>query len=394
MVSSLADKLLKGCSAVYYEIMRKWVFEGLLEDPFGEFFITDTGENHSDQWNHRFVLKEHDIPAFITRDLARKVFLTGKNLNFIRNQCGDQSFNISMKALKDFETVKLEYGDLKKQEMFLGGAYKKTSKILIQTLVENHGLLEHLMNLKKYMLLAKGDFVQALLDQSEELLSRSSGALHKFHVSGALESAVRATTPSLALEEKLLQNLDVKLLVSNSGEKGWDIFVLDYRVELGDVVITDDCIKKYSRIFMLLWKLKRMERELCRHWQKFSQIRNDRLNIQNALKNCHGLCSEILHFVQQYQRFIYQVIEDGWCRLENVIASECDLDEVKESHNAYLDFILLKINNSGVNMEELRKISTRLGECFKDITTDVLEEVLLDNLSDIKASIQAMLGLN
>jgi gamma-tubulin complex component 3 len=55
------------------------------------------------------------------------------------------------------------------------------------------------------------------------------------------------------------------------GDKGWEIFSLDYRLD--DLpplmtVFTQDIMDAYKQIFFFLWKLKRIEHLLGQSWRK------------------------------------------------------------------------------------------------------------------------------
>jgi hypothetical protein len=55
----------------------------------------------------------------------------------------------------------------------------------------------------------------------------------------------------------------------SQGETGWDIFSLNYRVDLPiSVVLHSDAMRKgYYRMFHFLWRLKRVDHLLGRAWQ-------------------------------------------------------------------------------------------------------------------------------
>lgn len=49
---------------------------------------------------------------------------------------------------------------------------------------------------------------------------------------------------------------------SSPGDKGWEIFTLDYRVsDLAPLatVFTEELMSSYKKIFTFLWRLKRIE---------------------------------------------------------------------------------------------------------------------------------------
>jgi len=81
----LLSKLLKEVSAPILTMIKTWMIEGELNDPFEEFFVKMDAEVQ-DQfiWTNKYHLKHSMIPSFLTNDLARKILLTGKAVNFIK----------------------------------------------------------------------------------------------------------------------------------------------------------------------------------------------------------------------------------------------------------------------------------------------------------------------
>jgi len=113
-VRSFAHKLLTKITLPWYEMLRTWIYEGRLQDPFQEFFVREApsesklsyasyapnayptnaggGKNSVSSWEGKYVLDENMVPGFIGEGIARKVFLIGKSLNFIRGDCGEEGY--------------------------------------------------------------------------------------------------------------------------------------------------------------------------------------------------------------------------------------------------------------------------------------------------------------
>ena len=75
--------------------MRKWIFQGVLEDPFNEFIVRENKncskenieKDFNDQyWQERFTYRDEMIPIFLVKH-KEKVLHSGKYLNVIR-ECG------------------------------------------------------------------------------------------------------------------------------------------------------------------------------------------------------------------------------------------------------------------------------------------------------------------
>ena len=62
----------------------------------------------------------------------------------------------------------------------------------------------------------------------------------------------------------------MKLLESSPGDRGWEIFLLDYRVnDLSPLstIFSEEIMQKYLKIFNFLWRLKRVEHALSSSWR-------------------------------------------------------------------------------------------------------------------------------
>ena len=111
-VRSFAHKLLTQITRPWYEMLKTWIYEGQLRDPFQEFFVretpvtevrsryagygsyTSTTAPKSSAWEGKYSLEDSLVPGFIGEQVARKVFLIGKSLNFIRGDCGEEGYVI------------------------------------------------------------------------------------------------------------------------------------------------------------------------------------------------------------------------------------------------------------------------------------------------------------
>lgn len=87
--------LLEKASLPYFNILKKWIFSGVLEDPFQEFIVRENKsclkENievdlNDKYWVERFTYREEMVPIFLAKH-QQKILQAGKYLNVIR-ECG------------------------------------------------------------------------------------------------------------------------------------------------------------------------------------------------------------------------------------------------------------------------------------------------------------------
>jgi gamma-tubulin complex component 2 len=93
-VRSLLEKMTECASNAYLSILERWVYEGIIDDPYGEFFIAEnrslkkeslSQDSTAKYWSQRYSLKD-TIPGFLA-NIAATILTTGKYLNVMR-ECG------------------------------------------------------------------------------------------------------------------------------------------------------------------------------------------------------------------------------------------------------------------------------------------------------------------
>ena len=102
-IRTFAHNLLHKITRPWYEMLKTWIYAGRLVDPFQEFFVFKTttrpaqtgaknGGGGGSAWETRYSLRRELVPGFLGEGVVRKVFLIGKSLNFIREDCGEEGY--------------------------------------------------------------------------------------------------------------------------------------------------------------------------------------------------------------------------------------------------------------------------------------------------------------
>ena len=90
---SFISRILKEVSAPILTMIKQWMIEGEINDPFQEFFVDmDPMVGNDKLWTEKYKLNYIMIPSFLSNSLAHKILLTGKAVNFIRRCCGEQDW--------------------------------------------------------------------------------------------------------------------------------------------------------------------------------------------------------------------------------------------------------------------------------------------------------------
>ncbi|KAI4276985.1 MAG: hypothetical protein L6R38_005538, partial [Xanthoria sp. 2 TBL-2021] len=358
-VSAFAERMLTKVTRPFYDMLRQWIYNGELSDPYHEFFVHEPSPHHDGSgpidprrapatsvWEDKYKMEENMIPSIITEEFARKVFLIGKSLNFIRYSCGDSTW---VEAYCKDASRELHYGDTATLEISIDKAYKTTMARLIELMDNKFQLFEHLRALKKYLLLGQGDFIALLMESLASNLDRPAGSQQRHTLTAQLEYAIRGSNAQYDSPE-VLRRLDARLLDLSHGETGWDVFTLEYKVDAPvDVVITAWASKEYLVVFNFLWRIKRVEFALGSTWRRcMTGARGVLATIDDSQSKDwkHARCciAEMIHFVNQLQYYIlFEVIEASWDQLQAATTKPgATLDDLIEAHTTYLKAITHK----------------------------------------------------
>lgn len=91
-VQSLVHELMIAVCGPLQHMLSKWLLEGEIDDPHSEFFIEILPDIEPDRlWSDKYRVREAMLPTFISMELANKVLVTGKSINFLRKVCEDKS---------------------------------------------------------------------------------------------------------------------------------------------------------------------------------------------------------------------------------------------------------------------------------------------------------------
>ncbi|KAJ5188585.1 Spc97/Spc98 [Penicillium cf. griseofulvum] len=353
-VCAFAEKLLAHVTRPFYDMLRLWIYDGELSDPYKEFFVadpefrpkTDPRRVATSVWEDKYKLNDDMVPSIITQEFAKKIFLIGKSLNFIRHGCGDSAW---VEAYSKKASKELRYGDTATLEISIDEAYKTTMARLISLMNGKFNLFDHLKALKSYLLLGQGDFIALLMESLATNLDRPANSQYRHTLTAQLEHAIRASNAQYDTPE-VLRRLDARMLELSHGDIGWDCFTLEYKIDAPvDVVITPWASTQYLKVFNFLWRIKRVEFALNSTWRRcMTGARGVLGNVEDKVgadwKRARCVIAEMIHFVNQLQYYIlFEVIESSWEQLlEAIRRPDCTLDDLIEAHTKYLNSITHK----------------------------------------------------
>jgi gamma-tubulin complex component 3 len=89
---SILYPLLYNCTIPIRDMIVEWIYNGIINDPYQEFFVsTDKMVSEEKLWYDKYTLRVPMIPSFISMEQAKKIWITGKSINFLRVVCKDRT---------------------------------------------------------------------------------------------------------------------------------------------------------------------------------------------------------------------------------------------------------------------------------------------------------------
>ncbi|KZV48871.1 gamma-tubulin complex component 2 [Dorcoceras hygrometricum] len=362
VVRSLLEMMSHSASQAYLGILERWVYEGVINDPFGEFFIAEnksfqkeslTLDYDAKYWQQRYSLKS-DIPSFLA-NAAETILTTGKYLNVMR-ECGH---NIQVPVAEDSKLTSV--GSNHRYLECIKAAYDFASGELLNLVKEKYDLMGKLRSIKHYLLLDQGDFLVHFMDIAREELMKKPDDISTEKLQSLLDLALRSTAAvadsyhedltccvektTLLKRLSVLRDLQINQTVSSHcaleepvNITGLETFALSFKVCWPlSLVISRKALTKYQLIFRFLFHCKHVNRQLCGAWQLHQGLR--RLDMQGrAISVSSLLCRNMLKFINSLLHYLtFEVIEPNWHVMHNKLQNAKSIDEVIEYHGFFLD---------------------------------------------------------
>ncbi|XP_036317961.1 gamma-tubulin complex component 3 [Rhagoletis pomonella] len=348
-VKSLVRELLLAICGPLYQMLSHWLLEGEINDPHGEFFIECLAEVGPDRlWHDKYRVRTSMLPNFVSTEMAHKILVTGKSINFLCEVCED---NRPVKGRDELRQCIEENADHifshvadTKLHSTIDAIYLNTSKRVLDIVMGPHKLLEHLQAMRRYLLLGQGDFIGILMENLKCELDKPAKELYCYDLSSIMDAAIRSTNAQYD-DPEILNHLDVRLLTPCDGDIGWDILSLQYTVRGPLATMLEPCMGIYQMLFKPLWRMKHMEFVLSsKIWKdqkcNAKPLRSMASELNQVLYRLHLLTSEMIHFIHQMQYYIlFEVIECSWAELQDRVQQAKALDDILDAHDDFLNAI-------------------------------------------------------
>ncbi|KAJ0080147.1 hypothetical protein Patl1_23964 [Pistacia atlantica] len=378
-VRSLLEKMTQCASNAYLGILERWVYEGVIDDPYGEFFIAEnkslqkeslTQDYDAKYWRQRYSLKD-GIPTFLA-NIAGTILTTGKYLNVMR-ECGH-----SVQAPVTENSKLMSFGTNHHYRECIKAAYDFASAELLNLIKEKYDIMGKLRSIKHYLLLDQGDFLVHFMDIAREELTKKLDEINVEKLQSLLDLALRSTAAAAdPCHEDLTCCVIRAFSDGNDLEEpvsitGLETFSLSYKVQWPlSIVISRKALTKYQLLFRLLFHCKHVERQLGGAWQVHQGIRGFNTN-GTAISRSSLLCRSMLKFISSFLHYLtfeavlcfcnnssieieywvkdldfkfyfypekkdITVIEPNWHVMHSRLQTAKSIDEVIQHHDFFLD---------------------------------------------------------
>lgn len=359
----------------YMEILKLWIFKGVIQDRKGEFLIEsnekeckEQNENYfDDYWEKRYVVRREKVPRFLEKQVD-VILRTGKYLNVVR-ECGKRVvFNQSHASLKFSHTDEQNYINI------INDAYAFASKSLLDLILIDNDLLGHLLSVKRYFLLQQGDFIVQFMDACEGELMNNVDDVIPMRLENLLEITLRLSS---AKHDKYQDNLFTTLLpfdictqmakiiksdddidgnLEDTSElKGIECFTFGYNVPWPlSIVLNQIVISKYQLIFRQLFYCKHVENYLCRVWIANKNAKKFDHSTSELYRAAFTLRQRMMNAIQNLEYYMMiEVIEPVWHVFMQQLQKAKNIDDVLRYHEDFQDNCL---KNCMLTYPELLKL--------------------------------------
>ena len=267
-------------------------------------------------------------------------------------------------------------------------------KEVVRIFFQKFKFLENIEALNKYLLLGQGDMIQNLMESLYTELQKPGNTIYKYVLQSVLESAINSTNARYN-DKECLNKLNIKLLKALPGDIGWDVFCLEYNIDLPlNIIISSRNILDYQKMFIFLIKIKRIEYSQNLEWRKIMTYTRDISNdkypfFKSKIKKSLQFNQQIMHFIISLHNYLtLEVLETQYKKLIKKIYRINSIDELISSHNEFVNNIKQKCfldDKNNNNIIIYKKIIAIFDIILRFRTAqDVLISTLLQKLNDLE----------
>ena len=354
----------------FLRFIEKWIYEGIIEDPYDEFFIklnqTITKDILGDEYEEKYWLYKYElindrIPpnSFMSYQIIKDILYSGKCKSILRI-CGTNFIN-----LKNLTTGCLQ------REFIFDSVCEQSSNELINVLYKKYNMLNYFKYFHDYFLGGKGDWIEKLFELNKDIMGKDRENINTF----SLETTLSICLPkclykhvSCKLENNIVfeeikrihnANATTKFKLDNKFLNNWEFFNIYFSLKWPiNLIFHKGIQKKYQLLFRIILMWRRLEKKLGNAWLLNIKLKRYKIYLHSMQLFVHGY----LNFISTF------TIQSQWNKLQQSLCTINSIDELYKIHENYLNTILKEFFIIEPNI--FRKISHIWYICF-----DYVEEL-------------------
>jgi len=379
----LCEHLLQQASRPYFDMVSMWVYEGRLQDPYGEFFVLEspryrderTGGPAADFWQKHFTLDQRAVPQFLASGRER-ILHAGKYLHVYYSAAPGNKLAepVGGRAPFRYSRRRRDFAEA------IDVAYRRAAAALLNLFMKPRpdglDLLGRLKSLRSFFFLSKADWFGHFLDTAGELehpaedipLTRLdslldlavrassmaadpyrediSCGLHSFRVEDACHRMVKGSTEEPDKDDTSVAN--VTAAAPAPGGVGGDgsgvrCLTLKYRTSWPlSILFSRTILLKYQVIFRHLLYCRYVERKLVEVWVDHQCTKE--LGLDSSFSPYYSLRQRMLHFCRDYIYYVtVEVLEPKSHEFLTSLRQAETIDDVLRCHEHFLETCLREV---------------------------------------------------
>lgn len=402
-----------------------WVNEGDIEDQHNEFFIRKIFKKIN-FWENDCEIVYKRIPSIIGQEMAEVVFKIGVMMRFIKKMGlkfikEDVSFEAGGMELElqDGEEVEIDkiseidlnFVSIQTEDMkaFLYEHYLKHAKMLIKSFLRESNFLENFEFLHKTFFMRNGDFFDSLLHELDPLLTKKATKVFFHEVMPLFRSISEKSSISniglikgkgrTILGADLLDRFGLRFLEKSDGDKGWDVFCLEFRFsDLMKHIITDQVELKLQRLSHFLIKLRRLYYKMNKIWilqKKVLKCKEVAEDAKNLIIKCNLMRTHMSQFITNINSYVfYEVIASEYQKFMQSIEKCQDLEELRKNCETLMNDLLRRcFLQKDENFHKNMKVKTRQDIFKQDADLRRNIDYMKDNKYGFTSTIQESIAV-
>jgi gamma-tubulin complex component 3 len=348
----LVNRLLVKSLAPFMRFLEYWIYKGELVDPMEEFFVQTNKQKMEPErlWSDKYRLRAEYIPNFISRSTAEEILSTGKTTFFLRNFIQRPQWHLSVPFINVENLISFKFMEglkFRALENWVHTVSTECNLKLKEVLTKEYDFLEHCRMIKNFLLLGKGDFINALLDSMQDVLEYSARNIFKHNLNSLLDSTKGHLSLS-SYKKTYLDRVVVHLFDQSVGSKGWDIFSLHYEVDPPlNTIFDSESMAFYHEFFKMVWRIKHLiaclnnySKVHRRHYLK-QTLPEDLLE---KVTKCNFIRHQMLHFLNTFLSYVMlEVVETEWSNFLAAVEQSSCFDEMIHRHKEFIERVQTKV---------------------------------------------------